>query len=145
VSEAPCRVGVIGVGHLVSHMMPKLVEGNASFLLSERSRGVSARLAARLGLAVSADNQAIVEDSEVVLLAVRPADALGVLKPLRFRAGQTLVSVCAGVPLADLGPAAHPARVVLVMPVVAAEFGESATLVYPRTRPCAASSSLAAR
>lgn len=127
----PATVGVIGVGHLVSHLVPRLVTGDARLILSARSRRRSGTLAARFGLEVHEDNQTIADACDMVILAVRPADAVEVVRSLRFRPGQTLLSLCASVSLADLAPHAAPANVVLAMPVVAGEFGESPTLLYP--------------
>ena len=124
-------VGIIGAGHLIRHMMPALATGPERFIVSERGRETSAVLAARFGCAIEADNQAIVDESDVVILAVRPYDTLALVEGLRFRPGQAVVSLAAGVSHASLAPPVAPARLAVAMPVVAAEFGESPTLLYP--------------
>lgn len=124
-------VGIIGAGHLIRHMMPALATGPERFVVSERGRETSAALAARFGCAIEPHNQAIVDASDVVILAVRPHDTLALAEGLRFRPGQAVVSLAAGVSRADLAPRVAPASLDVAMPVVAAEFGESPTLLYP--------------
>lgn len=131
-------VGVIGSGHLIRHMMPSMIKTGARFLISERGREISSELARQLDVEVSADNQFIVEHSDIVILAVRPFDALVVCEPLSFSDNQTILSLCAGIASADLAPAISPAKLVMAMPVVAAQFGESPTLVFPDDPQCRA-------
>jgi pyrroline-5-carboxylate reductase len=131
-------VGIIGVGHLMKHMVPALVKSGQRFVLSPRGRENAAALSRAYGLEIMADNGAIVAASDLIILAVRPYDALDVATPLSWRAGQTVLSVCAGVDNNALAKAVAPARLCLAMPVPAAEFGESATVLYPADAACEA-------
>ena len=131
-------VGVIGVGHLVRHMMPALVTGGHRFILSARNRETAAELSRRFRLEIVEDNAEIVARCDIVVLAVRPYDAAQVAGSLPWRADTTLLSLCAGVGSAELAPAVAPARLVLAMPTVGAEFGESATVMWPDDAPCRA-------
>ncbi|MFO1089427.1 MAG: NAD(P)-binding domain-containing protein [Hyphomicrobiales bacterium] len=126
-------IGIIGAGHLIRHMMPTLAGANGSerFLISERGRETSADLARRFGCTVEPDNQRIVDASDIIILAVRPYDTAALAKSLAFRDGQRVISLAAGVSHAELSPLVAPARLAVAMPVVAAEFGESPTLLYP--------------
>jgi pyrroline-5-carboxylate reductase len=135
---APLTVGVIGVGHLVRHMMPALVTGGHRFILSARNRDTVADLSKRFRLEVLEDNAEIVARSDIVILAVRPFDAVSAAGGLPWRADMTVLSLCAGVAGAALGPAVAPARLVMAMPTVAAEFAESATTMFPEDAPCRA-------
>ncbi len=126
-------VGILGVGHLAEYLVPGLLRGFAAdrLRLSPRNAAKSSALAGRYGIAVAPDNGALVADCAVVLLATCPSQAAGAVAGLPWRADQTLVSVCAGVPLADLAPAAAPAAVVRAMPITSASIGESPTSLYP--------------
>ncbi len=54
--------------------------------LSPRGAATSAELAARFGdVEICRDNQAVIDESDVVLACIRPQDADAVLRPLRFR------------------------------------------------------------
>ncbi|MDQ0467920.1 pyrroline-5-carboxylate reductase family protein [Labrys wisconsinensis] len=125
-------IGVIGVGHLAAAMLQGLMRAGfpaADLVLSPRGR--AAEIGASHGIALAADNAALVERAGLVLLAVRPAAAAGALAGLPWRRGQLVVSACAGVPLAALKVVAAPAEVMRIMPLTAAEIGASPTAVFP--------------
>jgi pyrroline-5-carboxylate reductase len=130
--------GIIGVGHLIQHMMPGLLKADARFLLSARNREVATGLAGSHGLEIVEANQEIVDRSDLVILAVRPFHAVEAVRPLRFRSDHIVLSFCAGVPASALAPVVAPARLVMAMPVVAAAYGESPTLLFPDNPACRA-------
>lgn len=134
--SAAQTVGIIGVGHLIKHMVPAMVRSPHRFILSERGRETSAKLAEQYDLEVVSDNQEIVDQADIVILAVRPYDALEVAGALKWREGQTVLSLIAGTVAGELVPVIAPARMVMAMPVVAAQFGESPTLLYPDDLAC---------
>ena len=133
---ASTTVGIIGVGHLIKHMVPALVRAPHTFVLSERGQENSTKLAEQHDLEIVTDNQEIIDRCDVVILAVRPYDALEVAGNLSWREGQTVLSLCAGTPSAGLAPVVAPARLLMAMPVVAAQYGESPTLLYPDDHVC---------
>ena len=94
-------------------------------------RGHSAELSARHGIFCAPDNAAVVEAAELVLLAVRSADAVSALDGLPWRRGQLVLSACAGVPISALAAAAAPAQVSRIMPLTASELGASPTAIFP--------------
>ncbi len=108
--------GVVRAGHAPS-----------GILLSPRGHGLD--LAQTHGFALARDNAQIVAECDLVLLAVRPGEAPGAVRDLQWRAGQTLLSACAGVTLASLD--AGPADVMRIMPITASKLGASPTLAYP--------------
>lgn len=126
-------IGILGVGHLAEYLVPGLLRGFAAdrLRLSPRNAEMSSALAERYGVAVAPDNRTLVEDCALVLLATRSPQAVEAVSGLPWREGQTLVSVCAGVPLAVLAPAAAPATLARAMPIASAAIGESPTSLYP--------------
>jgi pyrroline-5-carboxylate reductase len=71
-------------------------------------------------VSVAADNQSLLEESETVCLAVRPDIAEQLLKELRFRADQRIVSFIAMVSMARLNDLVAPAtRVCRMVPLPA--------------------------
>lgn len=74
-----------------------MVEGlGGDAVLSPRGAAIAADLAARLpGVTVADGNQAVVDQCDLVVLAVRPQVAEEVVRALRFRAGQTVLSLIA--------------------------------------------------
>ena len=131
------KLGIIGVGHLAEALLTGLMRPGAGgpgmaperIILSPRGKGPA--LARACGCTLAADNAALVAGCDMVLLAVRPGDAAAALTGLPWRAGQTVLSACAGVPIAALESVAAPARIVRIMPILAGQFGASPTLVHP--------------
>lgn len=116
------RLGVIGVGNIATALLTGLGTGARAprqVLLSPRSAATSAGLAARFPqMRVAADNQAVLDGSDVVILSVRPQVATDVLAPLRFRAEHRILNLIAIHPLARLAPLVAPAtRITRVLPL----------------------------
>ena len=126
--------GFIGVGELALYTIRGLRQGGyrEPILLSARNREKAALLADQYGCQIQADNQAVVDRCDGVIIATRPADCLSTLAELRFRPGQLLVSVVAGVEIASLREVLPEGlEITRAMPVSSAEVGASPTLVYP--------------
>jgi len=126
-------VGILGVGHLTSHVVHGFAAKDLPFdiLLSPRNAELAAELNAKFDLEIAADNAALVERSDVVLIGVRQFQAVDVVRGLPWRADQTVVSLCAGLALAELEPHVNGRALVRAMPIIAAHYGESPTCVYP--------------
>ncbi len=126
-------LGILGVGHLAGY----LVEGwqrarpDLAIVLSPRNAAQAARLASRWGLAVAPDNQAVADAADLVVAATRPRDLVAACAGVKFRDGQVVVSVAAGVPWSAVDAAVAPATAVCAMPISCAAINESPTLLYP--------------
>lgn len=127
------RIGILGAGHLAGYLLEgwRKRQPDLPVLVADVVPARAAALAQRWGARAVTDNQALVDGSDLVVLAVRPMDAVPALRALRFRDGQVLASVAAGVPLAQLAPAAAPAAAVRVMPISSAAVNRSPTLLHP--------------
>jgi pyrroline-5-carboxylate reductase len=128
--------GVLGVGSIAVAVVVGLCEGveqPPTVLLSPRNAAKSADLAGRFGsVTVAADNQAVVDGADVVLVAVPPAQIGAVLSDLDFADRHAVVSVVAGVSLDDLRPWVAPAtRVARSVPLPAVARREGVTPVFP--------------
>jgi pyrroline-5-carboxylate reductase len=143
--------GVLGVGTIAEAIVTGLCGGEATapdIVVSPRGRARSAALAARFrSVWVAPDNQAVIDASDTVLICVRPPQAAEVLRPLRWRRGQSVVSVVAGLPVAALagcvGPVTDIARAIRSPPShVAARRRPS---IHPRPRRAASSTASAER
>lgn len=92
-------IGFVGTGAITEAMVQGLLTGPehvSAIHLSPRNADIAARLAAKFdNVAVAADNQAVVDRSDIVVLAIRPQIAEDVIRGLRFRDGQSIVSVVA--------------------------------------------------
>ena len=118
-------VGFIGAGTITEAVVTGLCEAGApglSIVLSprnrERSRALGERYAA---VEVAVNNQQVVDESELVFLAVRPQIAPAVLGALKFHPEQQVVSFIATLDSAEIRRRIRPAlltgRVAPVPPV----------------------------
>ncbi len=126
-------IGVIGVGHLMAHVVPGLMRANPSpeIILSARNAERSAQLSKRHGLEVVDDIDEIVRRSDVVIIAVRPFDVEETITGLPWRPDHIALSFAGTVARANIQKHVNGADVVVAMPVITAEFGESPTSMYP--------------
>ncbi|RDS81792.1 NAD(P)-binding domain-containing protein [Dyella psychrodurans] len=131
-------LGVIGVGAIGAAMVAGLSEGGEppEILLSPRNAGIVAKLAASYSnVHVAQSNQAVLEQSSVVLLCVRPADARRVMSELTFK-NPCLISVMAGVPLRVLRELAAPVQnIVRAIPLPSVAVRRGITPLFPATEP----------
>ncbi|MEW9526035.1 NAD(P)-binding domain-containing protein [Agrobacterium radiobacter] len=95
----PQKIGFIGTGAITDAMVRGLLARPTALphvMVSQRSADISARLAVDFPqVIISGDNQAIVDGCDSVMLAIRPQIAEEVIRPLRFRDGQKVISVVA--------------------------------------------------
>lgn len=103
------RLGFIGTGHIAAPMVRHLAAKGHEIAVTRRNAQVSADLAASHGVTV-AEPQAVLDQSDIVFLCLRPQLAASVLDDLNFRADHQIVSVMAGVPSAELTRLCAPAR-----------------------------------
>ncbi len=103
------RIGFIGGGNMASAILAGLCRSGrapGALCASDPSAARREALSALIGGSnVEEDNLAVVERSDIVVLAVKPQVSRDVVSSIssRLRSGQVLVSLCAGVSLASLG------------------------------------------
>jgi pyrroline-5-carboxylate reductase len=139
--------GVLGVGAIGAAIVTGLCEGvddPPEVLLSPRNAEIAAGLAQRFAtVEVAADNQAVVDGAELVIVCVRPQVAETVLAELRFPADRIVISAMAGVPVETLRQLVAPATdIARVIPLPSVARRDGITPIHP---PNAAASALFAR
>lgn len=112
---AGARLGFLGTGTIAQAVVRGLAGQGPRILVSRRSEAVSAVLAAELPEVTAADNQAVVDGSDVIFIALLPGVVAEVLPSLRFRPDQQVISFASGLPLSDLAPLIAPARAAALM------------------------------
>lgn len=134
------QLGVIGAGNMGEALLRGVLHGgliNADRVLaSARTEGRLRELRDRLHVRTTLDNAAVVDASDVVVLAVKPQVMPEVLGPLRgrFRANQIVLSVAAGITTGTIEEAIGVSAAVLrAMPNTPALVGEGAS-AYCRGR-----------
>ena len=130
------KLGFIGTGALTSAIVTGLKsvpDNDAALILSPRNEEISAGLAERFpGVQVAADNQAVVDGCDTVVLAVRPQVAHEVISALRFRPGQHVVSLIATLSREEIAALTAPAeRVIKALPMPMVADRRGATIIHP--------------
>lgn len=130
------RIACIGGGHMGRALLQALLQAGAArsnLCVGEPQAAARAVLSRDLGIAAHADNAAAVAGAQLVILAVKPQDALATLTGLRnaWPANKPLLlSVAAGLPCADLATAAGGLAVVRAMPNRPALVGAGASGLF---------------
>lgn len=118
------RLGIIGYGNMASAMVTRWTEvgliSQSELIVSTKSGASEAFLS--LGVE-NRRNQEVVDQSDIILLAIKPQQIHEVARPLSFRAEQIVLSVLAGTPLETLTKHLSPAQTVRLMPNLAVGLG----------------------
>ncbi|MGC9318185.1 MAG: pyrroline-5-carboxylate reductase [Armatimonadota bacterium] len=135
--NASYRLGVIGTGVMGRALLNAAIRGGvvaaSEVTASDTSPGCRLQ-AEEMGCFATDDNRQVVAEAQSLLVAVKPQVIAQVLTDLRdrFRQGQLLISIAAGVSLQALRDAAGPApNLVRVMPNICCTVGEAACAWAP--------------
>ncbi len=110
------RIGLLGTGNIGCAVVEGLMSApgpTPQVLVSPRNAAKAAGLAQRFGpVRVAAENQAVLDGSDTIVLALRPDAATDALRPLRFRPDHAVVSLIP-LPVASVTPLVTPASVLI--------------------------------
>ena len=101
------RIGVLGTGTIASAVVHGIAGDGHDITISRRSEGRSSALAAAYETVTVAENQEVLDRSDVVFLGLMAETAWQILGALSFRPGQRVISFMAG---ASLGEVAEMVR-----------------------------------
>jgi len=130
------NIGFIGTGTLIEAIVKgfnRFSQDNMKIVVSPRSEKVSESLTRTFSnVSRALDNQSVVSTSDVVFLGFKP-DQLGIaLDGLEFRSEQIIVSLIAGVPLAEIETAVGPKlRVHRLMTIPSVMFHKAPLICFP--------------
>lgn len=128
------KIGILGTGTISSAVVEGMVADGHQITVSERNAARAADLSARFENVTVADNQGVLDASEVVFLGLMAAAAPGILADLTFRPDQKVISLMAQAELGQVGDMVAPAKAEAVMiPFPAIATGGSAILVLGDT------------
>lgn len=118
------NIGIIGLGS-IGQMLVKAFYKSAAVAPEElvvfnRTREKSERLQAEYNIAIAETAQEVCNQSDVVFVCTKPLDILPLLRELSFSAKTHVVSVAAGVSIADL-EGVHTGAVSKVIPTVTSQ------------------------
>lgn len=122
------RIAVIGAGTIGSAIAKSLLCKGFENIAATRRQADRLKELTSLGATVTSDNKRAVADADVVILCVKPSDALEVLEEIKEEAADKLViSVAAALPLQLLKSKAPRSRFIRAMPNMAVLVQESFT------------------
>lgn len=135
-TAAATRFGFIGTGMITEAIVTGILAGEGPFpdiVVSPRSAATAARLAALSPkVVVAADNQHVVDAADTVFLAIRPDVAEAVVRALRFRPDQRVVSLVATVDHAALQEwIGLPVDIVRAVPLPFVATHSGVTAIFP--------------
>lgn len=116
------KIGFIGCGNMAQAMIRGLVEGKVipaqQIYVTNRSPGKLQKCVETLGVNAAANNEALVDECHMVVIAVKPQDLTSAIEPIAssFRAEQIVISLAAGYSLDALEKLLPDSRLVRVMP-----------------------------
>ena len=128
------KIGVIGAGKIGSAILRGVIRAGLvpkeRVIASDVSDALRQSVAKELGIKVTADNGAVCDFANIVILAVKPQILDAVVKQIakKLAKDKLLISVAAGVPLSRIeGNLTRGARAVRVMPNIPCVVGAGAS------------------
>ena len=130
------QLGFIGTGEITSSIVTGLCSFGAtshSIRLSPRNAAVARELSNRFkGISVASSNQEVLDHSDTIVIAVRPAAARSVLSELRFSPDHQIFSLVSGLSLLSLSRLVPPAtRIARAVPLPSTARRLSPTAICP--------------
>lgn len=126
------EIGVLGVGSLAEYLIRGAQGSPYQFLVSPRGAERAKNLAANYGVKIATSNQAVVDQTDMVLVCLPAAEGLEILQGLVFRHGQSVLSTMAGARMGPLSDACAPADgFCAMMPGFANAFRAGLSLLFP--------------
>jgi pyrroline-5-carboxylate reductase len=116
------KVGFLGVGNLAQAIIKGLVESKilspSHIFGSNRSPGKLQKIAELYGIQALSTNEEVIEESDIVILAMKPQDLSAAIDPIAsaFHEKQIVVSLAAGINLHALEKKLPQCRIIRLMP-----------------------------
>lgn len=123
------RYGFIGAGAMAEAIVNGMVQSGlcqgSDIVMSNRSSDKLERMKTQYGVAAALDNNLVIQQAEYIILAVKPQQFLAVCKALQVKPGkkQTVVSIMAGLSIAQIKAQLGDCAVVRAMPNTPAKIG----------------------
>jgi pyrroline-5-carboxylate reductase len=132
------QIGFLGTGAITAAIVTGLNSGGEGpeIRLSPRNAAIAAELENRFPrVSVASSNQAVLDECEVAVIAVRPQIAPEVLSELRFRGSHNVISLVSGLPIRRLRELVAPAtRIARAVPLPSTAKRRCPTPIYPPDR-----------
>lgn len=133
ITAGAARLGIVGAGELATYTIAGLRRSGSenAIALSPRNRANADRLARLYDCSVVASNQAVVDAADIVVIALRDADAPQVCTSLVFRPDQLVIFASTGMTWREVAKRVAPAVTVRAMICAGAQVCEGPVSIYP--------------
>ena len=126
------KVGIIGAGNMGEAIIRGLIEKDVvkstQIIVSDIDQDKITYMVEKYNVAGSSSNKRVVENSEIIFLAVKPKDFEKTLEPIKesFTEDKILISVLAGIKIEQIKKILEKPYIVRIMPNTPALIGEGA-------------------
>lgn len=116
------KIGFLGAGNMAQTIIKGMIESGVTtgsqILAANRTPGKLQKLTDQYNIQSFDNNESLVENSDIVVLAVKPQDLLAAIEPIAsaFNDDQIVISLAAGIPIETLKKYLPNARLVRMMP-----------------------------
>ncbi|MBC7421670.1 MAG: pyrroline-5-carboxylate reductase [Bdellovibrio sp.] len=116
------KIGFVGAGHMTQALVKGMVQSKAvrpeQIIISNRTPGKLIKLQETFGVQTRAQNEQVVEECDVVILAMKPQDLPAAIESIAgaFNEHQIVISLAAGITFSILEKQVSDGRLVRLMP-----------------------------
>ncbi|WP_161980416.1 pyrroline-5-carboxylate reductase [Streptococcus sp. S784/96/1] len=122
------RIGFIGAGKMASSIITGLKTTEHDLIISGASLARSQEIAEQLNVSFAQSHQDLIDQSDLIILGIKPQLFEAVLSPLTFK--QPVISMAAGITLDRLGQLTNPELpLIRIMPNINAQLLASTTAI----------------
>ena len=130
------KLGFIGTGKIASAVITGICSSKISFkkiLISERNKSISQKLKKKYKkIIIVKDNQKIIDTSDWVFLSITPVVGEKIIKNLKFRSNQTIISFISTITLKQLKKAIKvKSKIVRAIPLPPISLKKGPVPIYP--------------
>jgi len=126
------RIGFIGTGHMARVIINLMAPKGHPISVTHRGRATSQAPTERYSNVMATEAEAVVQQSDILFLCLRPDQAEHALSGMPYRSGHIIVSVMAGISVAMVARVCAPARrCAAILPMELLERGGCPVPIYP--------------
>ena len=129
------KIGFIGTGKIAYSCIIALVGRGHKITITERNKSISTRLASEFDDVKIASPQGVIDESDVIFLAIMEDVTETILNSITFNKNQTIISFILGVDLKRLQTLCAPAHdIAITIPLPMIEQGNCPLPIYPKNK-----------
>ena len=126
-------LGFIGVGHFAGFLVEgfRNVYPDMRIVLSPRNKEQAEKLASNFNCEIATSNQQVSDEADIIIVSVRPNVFKNIVKDIKFKSHQTVISVASGISIEMVSDLVSPANAIRALPISSAAINQSPILMMP--------------